>query len=126
MMNIKSPFELNETLGRLLKILVDHDMTIFSIIDHSGGAAQVGLSMPNTKLIIFGNPKAGTDLMLADPDFSIDLPLKIVLRENNGDTEVLYQTLTELAMRYNETKLNDSIRNIDKTIETMIEQVILK
>ena len=126
MMNIKSPFELNETLGRLLKILVDHDMTIFSIMNHSGGAAQVGLSMPNTKLIIFGNPKAGTDLMLANPDFSINLPLKIVLRENNGDTEVLYQTLTELAMRYNETKLNDSIRNIDKTIETMIEQVILK
>ena len=79
-------------------------MTIFSIIDHSGGAAQVGLTMPDTKLIIFGNPKAGTDLMLADPDFSIDLPLKIVLRKNNEDTEVLYQTVTELAMRYNVKK----------------------
>jgi uncharacterized protein (DUF302 family) len=126
MMIIKSPYEINETLGRLLKVLVEHDMTIFSIIDHSGGAAQVGLSMPDTKLIIFGNPKAGTDLMLADPNFSIDLPLKIVLRKNNDDTEVLYQTVTELAMRYNGTKLNDSIRNIDKTIENMIEQVIIK
>jgi uncharacterized protein (DUF302 family) len=126
MMIIKSPYEINETLGRLLKVLVEHDMTIFSIIDHSGGAAQVGLSMPDTKLIIFGNPKAGTDLMLADPNFSIDLPLKIVLRKNNEDTEVLYQTITELAMRYNGTKLNDSIRNIDKTIENMIEQVIIK
>lgn len=125
-MIIKSPYEINETLGRLLKVLVEHDMTIFSIIDHSGGAAQVGLSMPDTKLIIFGNPKAGTDLMLADPNFSIDLPLKIVLRKNNDDTEVLYQTVTELAMRYNGTKLNDSNRNIDKVIENMIEKVIIK
>jgi uncharacterized protein (DUF302 family) len=124
-MIIKSPYNINETLGRLLKVLVEHDMTIFSIIDHSGGAAQVGLTMPDTKLIIFGNPRAGTDLMLADPDFSIDLPLKIVLRKNREDTEVLYQTVTELAMRYNVNKINDSIRNMDKTIENMIEQIIL-
>jgi uncharacterized protein (DUF302 family) len=124
-MIIKSPYNINETLGRLLKVLVEHDMIIFSIIDHSGGAAQMGLTMPDTKLIIFGNPKAGTDLMLADPDFSIDLPLKIVLRKNNEDTEVLYQTVTELAMRYNVNKINDAIRNMDKTIENMIEQIIL-
>ena len=124
-MIIKSPYNINETLGRLLKVLVEHDMIIFSIIDHSGGAAQVGLTMPDTKLIIFGNPRAGTDLMLADPDFSIDLPLKIVLRKNREDTEVLYQTVTELAMRYNVNKINDSIRNMDKTIENMIEQIIL-
>lgn len=89
MMIIKSPYDINETLGRLLKVLVEHDMTIFSIIDHSGGAAQVGLSMPETKLISFGNPKAGTDLMLADHNFSIDLPLKIVLKKNKEDTAVL-------------------------------------
>ncbi len=125
-MIVKSPYNINETLGRLLKVLVEHDMIIFSIIDHSGGAAQVGLTMPDTKLIIFGNPRAGTDLMLADPDFSIDLPLKIVLRKNREDTEVLYQTVTELAMRYNVNKINDAIRNMDKTIENMIEQIILE
>jgi uncharacterized protein (DUF302 family) len=68
----------------------------------------------------------GTDLMLADPNFSIELPLKIVLRKNNDDTEVLYQTVTELAMRYNGTKLNDSNRNIDKVIENMIEKGVVK
>ena len=52
----ESPYSINETIGRLLKVLVEHDMTIFTIVDHSGGAAQVGLSMPNTKLVIFGNP----------------------------------------------------------------------
>jgi uncharacterized protein (DUF302 family) len=64
--------------------------------------------------------------MLADHDFSIDLPLKIVLRKNKDDTEILYQTVTELAMHYNVSRLNDSIRNIDKTVENMLEQIILK
>ena len=55
MMVNKSPYSLNETLGRLLKVLIEYNMMIFAIVDHSGGAAQVGLSMPNTKLVIFGN-----------------------------------------------------------------------
>ena len=62
MIIIKSPYQLNETLGRLLKVLVEHDMTIFAIIDHSGGAAQFDLSMPDTKLIIFGNPKGAAQI----------------------------------------------------------------
>jgi len=124
MIIIKSPYQLNETLGRLLKVLVEHDMTIFAIVDHSGGAAQFDLSMPDTKLIIFGNPKVGTDLMLTDPNFSIDLPLKIVLRNNNGETEIFYQSIGELATRYNVSELNENIKKMDKNIEKLINRVI--
>ena len=124
MIIIKSPYQLNETLGRLLKVLVEHDMTIFAIVDHSGGAAQFDLSMPDTKLIIFGNPKGGTDLMLTDPNFSIDLPLKIVLRNNNGETEIFYQSIGELATRYNVSELNENIKKMDKNIEKLINRVI--
>jgi len=124
MIIIKSPYQLNETLGRLLKVLVEHDMTIFAIVDHSGGAAQFDLSMPDTKLIIFGNPKGGTDLMLTDPNFSIDLPLKIVLRNNNGETEIFYQSIGELATRYNVSELNENIIKMDKNIEKLINRVI--
>ncbi len=126
MITIKSPYELNETLGRLLKALVENDMTIFAIVDHSGGAAQFDLSMPDTKLIIFGNPKGGTDLMLADPDFSIDLPLKIVLRNNKDETEIFYQSIGELATRYDVTELNENIQKMDKNIESLINNVINK
>lgn len=122
----KSPYGLNETLGRLLKVLVEHDMTIFAIVDHSGGAAQVGLSMPNTKLVIFGNPKGGTEFMLADPNFSIDLPLKIVIRENQDTVEVVYQTVEELSTRYQVTELRNSIKKMDKGLEAIINQVITK
>jgi uncharacterized protein (DUF302 family) len=58
--------------------------------------SQVGLSMPNAKLIIFGNPKGSTAFMLADVNFSMDLPLKIVVRKNNSKTELVYQTMEEL------------------------------
>lgn len=122
----KSPYGLNETLGRLLKVLVEHDMTIFAIVDHSGGAAQVGLSMPNTKLVIFGNPKGGTEFMLADPNFSIDLPLKIVIRENKDIIEVVCQTVEELSTRYEVTKLHNSIIKMDKGLEAIINQVTTK
>ena len=126
MITIKSPYELNETLGRLLRALVENDMTIFAIVDHSGGAAQFDLSMPDTKLIIFGNPKGGTDLMLADPDISIDLPLKIVLRNNKDETEIFYQSIGELATRYDVTELNEKIQKMDKSIESLINKVINK
>ena len=120
----ESPYGINETMGRLLKVLVEHEMTIFAIVDHSGGAAQVGLSMPNTKLIIFGNPKGGTAFMIADANFSIDLPLKIVVRKNNSKTELVYQTMEELAARYKATGLSNSIKKKDEGILKLVNQVI--
>ena len=122
----ESPYGINETMGRLLKVLVEHEMTIFAIVDHSGGAAQVGLSMPNTKLIIFGNPKGGTAFMMADANFSIDLPLKIVVRKNNSKTELVYQTMEELAARYKATGLSNSIKKMDEGILALVNQVINK
>ncbi len=122
----KSPYSVNETLGRLVKVLAEHDMTIFAIVDHSGGAAQVGLSMPNTKLIIFGNPEGGTKFMLADPNFSIELPLKIVVRENKDTTELAYQTVEELSNRYEVNELSNSIKKMDEGLKSLIKQVITK
>ncbi len=122
----ESPYGINETMGRLLKVLVEHEMTIFAIVDHSGGAAQVGLSMPNTKLVIFGNPKGGTAFMLADPNFSIDLPLKIVVRKNNDKIELIYRTMEELATRYQITDLINSIKKMDEGILALVNQVITK
>ena len=57
-------------------------LTLFALVDHSGEASRVGLTMPPTKLLIFGNPTAGTPLMLASPSTAIDLPLKLLVRED--------------------------------------------
>jgi pimeloyl-ACP methyl ester carboxylesterase/uncharacterized protein (DUF302 family) len=74
-----SRHSVDETVEKLKSILQAKGVTLFALVDHSGGAETVGLSMPPTKLLIFGNPKAGTPLMLAAPTIAIDLPLKILV-----------------------------------------------
>lgn len=68
------------TVEKLKKFLETNGIKLFAVIDHSGEAATIGLKMPETKLLIFGNPKAGTPVMLASPSSAIDLPLKILVR----------------------------------------------
>jgi uncharacterized protein (DUF302 family) len=58
---------------------------LFALVDHSGEAEKVGLKMPPTKLLIFGNPRGGTPLMLAAPSVAIDLPLKILVAEDSQE-----------------------------------------
>jgi uncharacterized protein (DUF302 family)/uncharacterized membrane protein YidH (DUF202 family) len=78
----RSNHSVEETVDRLKDILQSKGVTLFSLVDHSGEAEKVGMEMPPTKLLIFGSPKAGTPLMLAAPSSAIDLPLKILVRED--------------------------------------------
>jgi uncharacterized protein (DUF302 family) len=97
----RSPFSSEETLERLTRALRARGLTIFAVIDHAGEAAQVGLRMPATKLVIFGNPVAGTPVMLAAPSIAIDLPLKILIREDGeGATWISYNDPAYLGERH--------------------------
>ena len=80
--SIPSNHSVDETVDRLKNILRSKEITLFAIIDHSGEAAKVRLKMPPAKLLIFGNPKGGTPLMLAAPSTAPDLPLKILVAED--------------------------------------------
>ena len=71
-----------QTVDRLKNILHSKGLTLFALVDHSGEAERVGMKMLPTKLLIFGNPTAGTPLMLAAPSVAIDLPLKILVWED--------------------------------------------
>jgi uncharacterized protein (DUF302 family) len=71
-----SPYSVPETLSRIEALLRTKNITIFTRVDHSGEAEKAGLSMPPTQLLIFGSPKGGTPIMLAEPLSAIDLPLK--------------------------------------------------
>ncbi len=72
----------DETVAKLEATLREKGIKLFAVIDHSGEAASAGLKMPPTKLLIFGNPKGGTPLMLAAPSTALDLPLKILVAED--------------------------------------------
>jgi uncharacterized protein (DUF302 family) len=90
-----------ETLARLETIVQVKGLTILARIDHSGDAAKVGLKMQPTKLLIFGNAKSGTPLMIASPSIAIDLPLKaLVWQDDDGKVWLSYNSPDYLTERH--------------------------
>lgn len=84
LVHVSSSHSVPETLKQVEEIVSARGLSILARIDHSGDAAKIRLSMPPTELLIFGNPKAGTPLMVASPTLAIDLPLKILVWEDGG------------------------------------------
>jgi uncharacterized protein (DUF302 family) len=96
-----SKHSVEETLQNLQAILEGKGIAVFAMIDHSGEARKVGMSMRPTKLLIFGNPKGGTPLMLAAPSVAIDLPLKMLVWEDEqGKVWVSYNSPAYLGERH--------------------------
>jgi len=99
--NVASNHPVDETIGKLRGILQAKSVTVFALVDHSGEAERVGMKMRPTKLLIFGNPKAGTPLMLAAPGSAIDLPLKLLVWEDtNRKVWISYNSLAYLKNRH--------------------------
>jgi uncharacterized protein (DUF302 family) len=112
-----SNHSVEETVDRLKNILQSKGVTLFALVDHSGEAEKVGMRMPPTKLLIFGNPKAGTPLMLTAPSVAIDLPLKILVWEDAHEkTWVSYNSSAYLQQRHNLP--TDLLQNI-AVVETL-------
>jgi uncharacterized protein (DUF302 family)/uncharacterized membrane protein YidH (DUF202 family) len=96
-----SNHSVEKTVDRLKTILQAKGVALFALIDHSGEAERVGMKMPPTKLLIFGNPKGGTPLMLAAPSSAIDLPLKILVSEDGqGKVWISYNSPQYLQNRH--------------------------
>jgi uncharacterized protein (DUF302 family) len=99
---VPSAHSVAETVAKLQTILQAKNVKLFATVDHSGEAEKAGLQMPNTKLLIFGNPKAGTPLMLASPSVALDFPLKILVAEDAaGKTWISYNAPDYLQKRHN-------------------------
>jgi uncharacterized protein (DUF302 family) len=98
---IPSHHSVDETVDKLKTILQSKGVMLFALVDHSGEAEKVGMKMPPTKLLIFGNPKGGTPLMLAAPSVAIDLPLKILVAEDSqGKVWISYNSSEYLKERH--------------------------
>ena len=108
---VPSHHSVDETVDKIKQMLEAKGVTLFALVDHSGEAAKVGLTMPNTKLLIFGSPAAGTPLMLAAPSIAIDLPLKLLVREDAaGKVWISYNSAEYLQQRHGVP--DDLIKNI--------------
>ena len=112
----------DDTVERLKAVLAAKGITLFAVIDHSGEAAKAGLKMPNTKLLIFGNPKGGTPVMLAAPSTALDLPLKILVAEDAaGRVSVSWNDAEYLQQRHGIP--NDLLANIS-VIEGLVKAAL--
>ena len=90
----------SDALGRLTDVVTAKGLKVFAVVDHSGEAAKVGLELRDTKLLIFGSPRAGTPVMVAAPLAALDLPLKVLVWDDNGQTKLSYTSPAELGSRY--------------------------
>ena len=96
-----SNHSVNETVEKLKNILQAKGVTLFALVDHSGEAEKVGLKLPPTQLLMFGNPKAGTAMMSSSPSIAIDLPLKALAWEDrNGKVWLSYNSPEYLQQRH--------------------------
>lgn len=117
---VASNHSVDDTVAKLEAILQSKGVMLFALVDHSGEAAKVGMTMHPTKLLIFGNPKAGTPLMLAAPSIAIDLPLKILIAEDDqGKVWISYNSPEYLQERHNLPA--DLLQNI-AVVKTLAEK----
>ena len=107
------------TIGKLGKIVRAKGFTVFAVIDHAAGAQAVGMRMPASKEIVFGNPKLGTKLMLANPLAGLDLPIRVlVFTDKENTVKIAYRNGTWLMREYGlqlpklEAKMNGALDKI--------------
>ncbi len=99
--DLPSRYSVPETLSRLQSLLKQNGGSVFALVDHSGEAAKVGLEMRPTQLLIFGNPRGGTPLMVAAPSSAIDLPLKaLAWQDAEGKVWLSYNAPEYLQQRH--------------------------
>ena len=118
-----SPFSVKETLERLQAAIHSRNLNLFAHIDHSGEAKRVGLTMQEAHVLIFGNPKGGTPLMIASPLLALDLPLKVLIWQGEDDQVWVSSTSSDyLRVRYSiPQELIGNIAGVDALIEQTLQ-----
>jgi uncharacterized protein (DUF302 family) len=116
-----SPRSVSETVSRFVEILNSKGVKLFGVIDQSEEAREVGLTLRETTLVMFGNPRAGTPVMVASPLSALDLPLKLLIWADGQQTKVSYYSPSSLASRHHlDDQLAAGIAAIDVLSDTLV------
>jgi uncharacterized protein (DUF302 family) len=118
-----SPRSVTDTVSRLTGMLSAKGLKVFAVIDQSAEASRVGLQLRETTLVLFGSPAAGTPVMVAAPLAALDLPLKVLVWADDGQTKVTYYGPAALAARYDlSDDLAARLAGIDRLTDALIAQ----
>jgi uncharacterized protein (DUF302 family) len=116
-----SPLPVAGTVAKLTGIISAKGVKLFAVIDQSAEARQAGLSLRATTLVIFGSPAAGTPVMAASPLAALDLPLKVLVWDDDGQTKVTYYSPAALAARYHlSADLATNLAAIDALTDALV------
>jgi uncharacterized protein (DUF302 family) len=118
-----SPSSVQDTVSRLEAVLSARGVKLFTVIDQAAAARAVGLNLRETKLVLFGSPKAGTPVMEAVPVAALDLPLKAVVWADDDTTKVSYTDPRALAARYDlPGELAGPLAGITSIVDAVIDR----
>ena len=119
---VSSRYAFAETLQRLQDAVRAKGMTVFAVIDHQAAAQANGLHMQPATVVVFGTPKAGTPLMVKDPSFALQLPLRVLVTEVNGQVQVVFNDTRALI---SDSKIDYAdVANSLANAETLIRKTV--
>ena len=124
--DFQSPLTFEETVAALQKTLNSKGITIFATIEHHKAAEAVGETMQPATVLIVGNPKVGTALMQENPRFAIELPLKILIYEENKTVNIRYEKIAVIAEKYHIKQNFATAEKIDAVMLQLIKSSIGK
>jgi uncharacterized protein (DUF302 family) len=120
---IESKFPVKETADRLAAAIEGKGLKVAARIDHAAGAKSAGLEMPPTEVLMFGNPKLGTPLMMANPQMAIELPMKMVVWEDEaGKVQLGYTAPDTLKDRYAITGKDEAFKMMSGALAAFAKQ----
>jgi uncharacterized protein (DUF302 family) len=116
-----------DNVARLVELVAARGMNVFVVIDHSGEAERHGLHLRDTKVVIFGSPTAGTPVMQAAPLSALDLPLKVLVWDDDGQTKISYVDPDALARRHHlSAELATRLAGIGALTDTLTAERLLE
>ncbi|MEM3939522.1 MAG: DUF302 domain-containing protein [Saccharolobus sp.] len=119
----KCNLSFKECVEKLKKVIKDNGAEVFTIIDHDENAKKVGLTLGPTVVIYFGNPRVGTLLMIENREMAYELPLRVVVWEENGNVIIGYKKPSELGKEYGITRNVDILRKMDEFMANIINSI---
>ncbi|VDH05316.1 DUF302 domain-containing protein [Bergeyella zoohelcum] len=121
--HITSKNDFNTTVNLLYQTLEEKELTVFADFDHQHNAKEVGLTMPRSRVIVFGNPKVGTFLMKENPSVALELPLKIaIVEDENAEVSVVFTSISSWKKKYN-IKDKNLLSKIQAAIDAIAKRI---
>jgi len=122
MIKTKVNLSVSESAERIKETLQQKGFTIFCDIDHKANAIGADLEMPASRVLIFGNPVAGTKLMQKDISMSLDLPLRLAIVDDDGETLIIHQTSEDYYRNY-QVENHPVLKKIEELFATLVSEI---